>query len=223
MNNLELNTDQQLIGRILKGDYALFELLVRRHNGALYKTGRAYQFNHQDTQDLMQESFIDAYTHLHQFENRASFKTWILRIMLHHCYRKKQKSGFKYEQPLAFTEKSIPMFSSQHNHTDRAVVNRELSHIIEQALLQLPLPYRVVFSLRELNGLNVLETAEVLRLTETNVKVRLNRAKQLLRKEIEKSYSTQEIFEFNLVYCEALTQRVMDKIGAIEPGNYSGE
>lgn len=70
----------------------------------------------------------------------------------------------------------------------------------------------MVFSLREINGLNVLETAEALSISETNVKVRLNRAKTMLRKEIEKSYTTEDIFEFNLIYCDAMVNRVMNNI-----------
>jgi len=86
---------------------------------------------------------------------------------------------------------------------------------IENALEQIPVDYRMVFSLREVNGLNVKETAEVLNISESNVKVRLNRAKAMLRKEVEKSYSADDIFEFNLVYCNAMVHRVINKIKGI--------
>jgi RNA polymerase sigma-70 factor (ECF subfamily) len=78
-----------------------------------------------------------------------------------------------------------------------------------------PLDYRIVFSLREINGLNVCETAGVLSISEVNVKVRLNRAKAMLRKEIEKSYTAEDIFDFNLKYCDAITGRVMNKLTGI--------
>ena len=92
------------------------------------------------------------------------------------------------------------------------VLNRELNFIIEDALKQLPEEYRLVFSLREINQLSVKETAEVLDISEANVKVRLNRAKMMLRKEIELAYQPEDIFEFNLVYCDAMVDRVMTKI-----------
>jgi RNA polymerase sigma-70 factor (ECF subfamily) len=95
-------------------------------------------------------------------------------------------------------------------------MNRELNTVIEKALLQLPLDYRLVFSMREANGLNVQETAEALNISEANVKVRLNRAKAMLRKEVEKSYTVEEIFEFNLVYCDAIVNNVMAKISELE-------
>jgi RNA polymerase sigma-70 factor (ECF subfamily) len=70
----------------------------------------------------------------------------------------------------------------------------------------------MVFSLREINGLNVAETAETLNISAANVKVRLNRAKAMLRREIEKGYAASELFEFNLVYCDAIVGHVMEEI-----------
>jgi RNA polymerase sigma-70 factor (ECF subfamily) len=216
MQNIEQYSDIEIIQKILEGEFALFEILIRRNNSFLYKTGRSYTFNHQDTQDLMQDTFIDAYTSLSRFENRSSFKTWIIKIMLNNCYKKRQKFSFKNEIANEINDKSTPMFSSKHHtDTDKIVMNRELSIVIEDALKQVPEEYRLVFSLREMNGLNVKETAEALNISEANVKVRLNRAKSMLRKEVEKSYKAEDIFEFNLVYCDSMVNSVMKKIKAL--------
>lgn len=212
MAGFEEYTDTQVIENILNGQTALFEILIRRNNPFLYKAGRSYNYNHEDTQDLMQETFIDAYKSLSRFENRSSFKTWIIKIMLNHCYRKKQKFSYKNEIAKDINENSKPMFSNSHNDSGKVVTNRELNYVIENALQQVPLDYRMVFSLREMSGLNIAETAETLNISEANVKVRLNRAKTMLRKEIEKSYSAEDIFDFNLVYCDAIVHRVMNKI-----------
>jgi RNA polymerase sigma-70 factor (ECF subfamily) len=91
-------------------------------------------------------------------------------------------------------------------------MNKELGRVIENAIHNIPEDYRIVFTLRELNGLNVAETSEALKITESNVKVRLNRAKGMLQKEIKKMYSPDEIFEFNLIYCDTIVNRVMAKI-----------
>jgi len=96
------------------------------------------------------------------------------------------------------------------------IMNKELGYVIEKALKQVPLDYRMVFSLREINGLNVIETAEALNISEANVRVRLNRAKTMLKKEIEKSYKPEEIFEFNLTWCDRMVERVMEKIYTME-------
>ena len=205
-------TEAEIIRRVMDGEKALYEIIVRRFNPYLYKVGRSYSYNHQDTQDLMQETFIDAYKSLLQFEGRANFKTWIMRIMMNNCYRKKTRSGFKNEIIQDVNDQSTPMFTNAHNDTDRTVQNHELGHIIENALGNIPFDYRMVFSLREINGLNVTETAEILHISKTNVKVRLNRAKAMLRHEIEKTYSASELFEFNLIYCDAMVENVMKEI-----------
>lgn len=215
MVGFEKFTDTEIIGRIINGEKALYEIIVRRFNPYLYKIGRSYNYNHEDTQDLMQETFIDAYKNLSQFEDRSDFRTWIARIMLNNCYRKKEKSSFKNEIMQDENDNSKPMFSEGNNDTDKIVQNRELGRIIEDALVKIPFNYRIAFSLREINGLNVAETANLLNISEANVKVRLNRAKTMLRSEIEKTYSASELFEFNLIYCDAIVENVMKKINEL--------
>src|SRR5690606_3772376 len=148
-------------------------------------------------------------------EERSDFKTWIIRIMMNNCYRKKGKSSFKNEIMHDVNDNSKPMFTSANNDTDKIVQNRELRHIIEEALGKIPFDYRMAFSLREMSGLNVSETANLLNISESNVKVRLNRAKTMLRTEIEKTYSATELFEFNLIYCDAIVENVMKKINEL--------
>jgi len=216
----EQYSDADIITKIINGEFGLFEILIRRYNPYLYKIGRSYNYNHEDTQDLMQETFIAVYFNLQKFENRALFKTWIIKIMLNSCYKKKQKFGFKNEVSKDINNNDVPMFSDhQHTDTNKIVMNRELGNIIESSLNQIPIEYRMVFSLREINGLNVSETADALNISESNVKVRLNRAKTMLRKEIEKSYSPNDIFEFNLIYCDAIVNRVMNNIKLGSNGN----
>lgn len=215
MVSFEELTETEIISRILKGENALFEIIVRRFNPYLYKVARTYNYNHHDTEDLMQETFIDAYKNLRQFEGRSQFKTWIIRIMMNNCYRKRNKSSFKNEISQAINENSKPMFLNFSNDTDNIIQNRELAHIIEDALLKIPFNYRIVFSLREINGMNVSETADLLSISESNVKVRLNRSKTMLRGEIEKVYSVDKLFEFNLIYCEPMVESVMKKINEL--------
>lgn len=213
----EIFSDTEIIKKIIEGDIALFEILIRRNNAFLYKTGRAYGYNHEDTQDLMQDTFINAYMSLSKFKNESSFKTWIIKIMLNNCYHKKEKFSFKNEIPNTLNEKSIPMFSNKkYTDANNEIVNRELNHVIEKSLEQIPIEYRVVFSLREITGLSVAETSEALNITETNVKVRLSRAKLMLRKKIEDKYTAADIYDFNLIYCNAMVSRVMNEINKLK-------
>jgi RNA polymerase sigma-70 factor (ECF subfamily) len=142
--------------------------------------------------------------------------------MLNQCYHKAQKHSFKNEvstDKVAST-KSAPMFlATNHSDTDKAVLNKELSHVIESSLEKLPEAYRMTFALRELTGLNVAETAQLMNTTTSNVKARLNRAKLMLRTEVEKLYSSQDIYEFNLIYCDKIVDSVMKRIAQIQSNN----
>jgi RNA polymerase sigma-70 factor (ECF subfamily) len=208
-------TETELIKRIGEGETELFEILIRRNNPFLYKAGMSYGYKHEDVQDLMQETFIAAFLNLEKFEGRSSFKTWITRIMLNQCYQKARKLSFKNEKTddTMINEKTTPMFeNSQSKDTYRTVLNKELSYIIGNALTAIPLEYRMVFSLRELNGMSTAETAEVLDISETNVKARLSRARHMLREKLETMYLPEDIFEFNLIYCDSVVNNVMKAI-----------
>src|SRR5437764_8691727 len=128
----DLLQEAEIIRRILLGETALFEVLIKRSNASLYKTGMAYGFNHHDVEDLMQESYISAYTNLSRFEQRASFKTWIIKIMLNHCYHKVKKHSFSREKPndIAQHEHTTPMFASNPD-TNKTIMNKELTKILQ--------------------------------------------------------------------------------------------
>jgi RNA polymerase sigma factor (sigma-70 family) len=213
--NIQRYPDLEVIKEILLGNTALFEVLIRRYNPDLYKTGRGYGYNHEDTEDLMQEAFINIFQNLSKFENRSSFKTWTIRIMLNQCYHKSQKPNYlnKPAVEISVNKNSGSMFLTTNNsNPDSTVINKELKNVIEAALKNLSEDYRMTFTLRELTGLSVADTAGLLNITPSNVKVRLNRAKMMLRKEIEKIYSPEDIYEFNLIYCDKIVNEVMKKI-----------
>jgi RNA polymerase sigma-70 factor (ECF subfamily) len=215
LSDIQQYSDDEAIEQILSGNGPFFEILIRRYNPFLYKTGRGYGFNHQDTQDLMQETFINSYQGLATFQKRSSFKTWIIKIMINLCYHKVNKLSYKNEQPIEdfLNPNTESMFlKTKNNDTGKLIINKELHNVIECAIEKLPQDYRTTFTLRELAGLTVSETADLMQITTTNVKVRLNRAKSMLRKEIEKIYSPDDIYEFNLTYCDQVVGEVMKKI-----------
>jgi RNA polymerase sigma factor (sigma-70 family) len=212
--------ESEIIRQIINGETVLFEILIRRNNPHLYKIGRSYGYDHEDVQDLMQEAFISAYINLSKFENRSSFKTWIIRIMLNLCFQKRRTSRYKNETKLAesINENSTPMFAdNNYTNTNKTILTRELNHVIEEVLEQIPLDYKMVFSLREITGLNVAETSEILNISEANVKVRLNRAKNMIRAKIEKVYVAEDLYEFNLIYCDKIVANVMNAIEDMRP------
>lgn len=222
LDQIEINSDDKVIEKIVKGDIALFEILIRRYNAVLYKIARGYGFNHQDAEDLMQDVHVIAYTQLSKFEGRAAYKTWISKIMINKCLYKLKYGYFKNEFP---TEQIHELNNqSMHvdvneNQTENILTNRELTTVLEKSIQNIPFIYRTVFVLRELEGFSVAETAELLSITPTNVKVRMNRAKALLQKEIEQVYSRSELYSFNLIYCDAIVHKVFERINLIDKGN----
>lgn len=209
--------DFEIIAKVLDGEVALYEIIVRRYNPYLFKIGRSYGFMHHDTEDIMQDAFISAYLNLSKFQHRSSFKTWLVKIMLNYCYQRKQKFSYKNEFASDTIEENnaTPMFSHNGSQTSKTVMNNELKRVLENSLVEIPEDYRMVFTLRELNAMSIRETAEALDISESNVKIRLKRAKSMLRTEIQKTYSPEEIFEFNLIYCNRIVENVFKKL---EPG-----
>ncbi len=149
--NIQQYADKDVVEQILSGNSALFEILIRRYNPFLYKVGRSYGFNHQDTQDLMQDTFISSYLKLSQFGNRSTYKTWLIKIMLNQCYHKTSKHSYQKEHPAEISDNytSPHMFlKSNHSDTGKSVINRELNKVIEASLEQLSEDYRMTFALR---------------------------------------------------------------------------
>jgi RNA polymerase sigma-70 factor (ECF subfamily) len=205
----------QLIQEISNGRLDQFEILIRRYNSVLYKIARCYGFGHHDAEDLMQESWIAAYKNLGSFENRSSFKTWVSKIMVHKCIYKLNYGSYKKEIPGSeqIREHNKPVFmNGLEKHTEKNLEGREFKKLLEQTLEAVPLNYRTVFILREIEGFSVQESAELLGISAVNVKVRLNRAKTILREKLESYYQHSGLYEFNLVYCDGLVARIFDQL-----------
>ncbi len=202
-------SDEELIARILAGEKRLFELLIRKYNQRLYRIGMSVLENEAEAEDAMQTAYINAYEHLPRFEQRASFGTWLTRIMLNQCYgqkRKKRDLLTDFEQTDNFVLMNTPA---------NELANKELSDVLEQAIARLPEKYRLVFVLREIEDMSVRETSAALSIEETNVKVRLNRAKVMLRKNLH-GYMKDHVFSFHLTRCDSVVKRVFQHLGMVE-------
>ncbi len=219
IDEVQINSDGSVIEKVLNGHISLFEVLIRRYNTVLYRIAKSYGYTHQDCEDLMQDTHIAAFTQLKKFEGRSSYKTWISRIMINKCLYKLKYGYFKNEIPtenIREPNNYYMQISPQVNQPESILMNRELANTLEKSIQTLPLLLRTVFVLREVEGFSVQETADLLSITAINVKVRLNRAKALLRKEIEQLYSHQDLYAFNLIYCDGIVERVMEQINKLE-------
>jgi RNA polymerase sigma factor (sigma-70 family) len=208
---LTILSDEELVAGILKGKKKLFEILMRRHNARMYRIGMSIVNNDSAIEDLMQNAYVKAYEHLERFEQRASFGTWLTRIMINECmqYVKKSKRTETLE-----TQKEQYMYQNTDRQTPSAItLNRELARALEGALLELPEKYRLVFVMREMEGMSVADTVTALDVSESNVKVRLNRAKEMLRDKLNNYYSSDAIFPFHLERCDRIVRNVFGRLG----------
>jgi RNA polymerase sigma-70 factor (ECF subfamily) len=195
--------DELIIEKILLGEKRLFETIIRRYNQRLYRVGMAVLANDAEVEDAMQTAYINAFEHLAQFEKRSSFATWLTRIMLNQCYEQKRRIElFKKntDDPKNFISMKTPA---------NILVQKELSGILERAIDALPEKYRLVFVLRELADLSVRETSEALNIGEPNVKVRLNRAKSMLKTDLS-DYMKDYVYHFHLSRCDRIVANVMN-------------
>lgn len=209
--------DSTIISKIISGEQALFEVLIRRYNPVLYKIARGYGFNHHDAEDLMQETHVAAYRALAQFAFASSYKTWVSKIMIHKCLYKINHGSGRKEKPGSdiIMEDAKPMLGMDKTITpEETSISKEFASVLEHALQKLPLNYRSVFVLRQMEGFSVAETAEMLKITPVNVKVRFNRSKAMLQKELEQFYHATKVYEFNLIYCDSMVKRVFDEIAS---------
>jgi RNA polymerase sigma factor (sigma-70 family) len=205
--------DSEIIARVLQGEKDLYALLVRRYNQRLYRVGMSMINDDAEVEDVMQVAYIKAYENLAQFEFKAVFSTWLTRILINECLLRirKRKRSF----PVDTTTMNNEMYQQLTTDTQtpfKKVLNSELKNILQEAIQKLPEKYRTVFIMREIENMNVAETQECLDLSEVNVKVRLNRAKALLRNSLSTYYKKEEILHFHLTRCDRIVDNVMKGI-----------
>jgi RNA polymerase sigma-70 factor (ECF subfamily) len=210
-------TDEQVVARVLAGDTALYELLMRRHNQRLYRIARAILRDNAEAEDVMQDAYVRAYQSLATFEGRAKFATWLTRIAVNEALaRVRKRSRF---QSLDASDPPHGDLMNSAASSDRSPeqksYDQELSNVIEKAALSLPDDYRLVFVLRDVEGMSTEETAHCLNLTQENVKVRLHRAHAKLRKELYAAFGSNAAlcFQFHAVRCDRVVSGVFKTLG----------
>lgn len=219
----ELN-DEEVVSRVLAGETALFEILMRRYNQRLYRVSRIILRNDTEAEDVMQDAYVRAYTHLNQFAGKAAFSTWLTRIAIHEALARKRRQG-RYEELDAMpnTGDSMPMLKSSEPTPEDGTARAETRLLLEEAIEHLPEAYRTVVVLREVEEMSVTETAGAMGVTEAVVKTRLHRAHAMLRKELyaRAKGRTADLYQFHAVRCDRVVKRVFERIRAINTGNSS--
>jgi len=214
LNTSEPLSDEEVVRRVLKGETALFEIIMRRYNQRLYRLSRAILRDDAEAEDVMQDAYVRAYEHLSQFAGRAQFSTWLSRIAIHEALaraKKRQRTDQLDEAEGGGSEMNL--ITNALDPEERTSAS-ELRHALEQAIIAIPEQYRLVLMMRDVEQMNTAETASALDLTEENVKVRLHRARALVRKELFARAGGEVVtaFGFMGVRCDRVVARVLKRI-----------
>ena len=205
-------TDAEIVRRVVAGETALFELIMRRYNQRIYRAVRAIVRDESEAEDVMQQAYVNAYLHLGQFAERSSFATWLTRIAINEALARVRPRALRIADDLSGD--AMEEMESNAPNPEEAAVASEIREVVETEIAALPEGYRSVLMLREVEGLSTAETAECLNTTEDVVKTRLHRARNMLRDNIYKraGLAFDGLFTFGHSRCDRIVANVMARI-----------
>ncbi len=192
--------DSALVTRAKAGDQAAFTELVERHQARVYNHVLRMMGNRQDAEEVLQDTFVQVYRNLASFEERSRFSTWVYRIATNEALMRLRKAHRKRE---VFVDDHLGLDSRWHGDQIRGfarsaldeVVDRETVRLLMKVLAELPEEHRVVFTMRDIDGLTNAEVAEILDLSIAAVKSRLHRSRLYLRDRLSLLYGQGEASE----------------------------
>jgi RNA polymerase sigma-70 factor (ECF subfamily) len=216
-------SDEEIAARVLAGETALYELLMRRYNQRLYRVAYSILRDAAEAEDVMQDAYVRAYEHLNQFAGRARFSTWLTRIAVHEALaRLDKRKRLEFLDENETSDEHSNHFTPESNSPspEEEVAQMEMRALLEQIILELPESYRVIFTLREVEQMNTAEVADALGLTEENVKVRLHRARALMRQQLHSRLgeNAPQAFPFMGERCDNMVARVLARISVSSHG-----
>lgn len=178
---------------LIAGNRAEFARLVDAYSGPIYRLGLRMLGNPQDAEDVLQNTFLNALMHISEFEGRSSLQTWLYRVAANEALmlirKKKPEVSLEDVETDGNIEDLLPkQFTDWSALPEEELLSDESRQILDQTIARLPELLRIVFLLRDIEGLSIKETADTLNLTETNVKTRLLRARLFLREQLSAYY-----------------------------------
>ena len=205
-------SDDDVLARVRGGDIDSFEIVMRRHNQRVYRTVRAILRDEDETLDVMQEAYVNAFAHLAEFSGRARFSTWLTRIAVHDAFARLRKR--KRVESLDDTESEDLLMASPVLGPENRASDGELRVFLEEAVDSLPEAFRTTFVLRSVEQLSVAETAEVLGIPEETVKTRLHRARERLQSSLSNRVgdTLPELFGFHRPRCDRVVANVLSRL-----------
>lgn len=215
-------SDDQIVERVRSGDRLLYELLMRRYNQRLYRIIRSILGDDSEAEDALQETYFNAYAHLDKFRGEAKFATWLARIAVYEASRRRRRRrGARARERRAMIDDNALSSDDPAVHRpprpEQALEAAELRQVLAGAIDRLPAKLRTVVTLREVEGLGTAETAECLGVSESNVRVRLHRARTLLQEEIDRRLGSEirMLYQFGAERCDRVVLAVMQRINTM--------
>ncbi len=223
--DLEGLSDEELVEIARQGGENAIRLLVKRNNRRLFRVARAVVRDDAEAEDIVQETYVSAFTKLDSFRGNSRFSTWLTRIALNEALgraRKRRPSAELAELDIAYGANggSVIMFptSLKPPGADAELARKQVRDLLEKAVDELPDPFRLVFILRDIEDMSTEDTASQLSLKPETVKTRLHRARRLMRLAVEKQVSAtfSELFPFDGARCERMADRVIDRLRSVD-------
>lgn len=206
-------SDEELVERVKNGERELYEVIMRRYNQQLYRVAWSYLEGEAAVKDSLQSAWVKAWENLDSFRGEAQLSTWLVRITINEALQT-ARSRKRRPDDISVTDllENHQIESNEKENPAMETERKDFRNRLEEAIAQLPPKYRSVFVMREMEEMSTRETADCLELTTSNVKVRLHRARNMLREHLEEIYERDDLLEFKGARCDAMVRSVMNAV-----------
>lgn len=207
-------SDEDVIKRVLAGDTGAYEIIMRRYNQRLYRVALSILKDESESEDVAQETYVRAFEHLSQFAGRSKFSTWLTRIAVNEALARARRNRRSDSlDDIASTDGELNMPSGVPD-PEKAAASGEMSRFIHDTLLRLPAQHLTVIMLRDVEEMSTSEAAEVLEISEENLKVRLHRARAAFREQLYHMVGPEarRAFAFEAPRCDRIVAAVFSKL-----------
>ena len=202
--------DAELVRRIRAGETALFELVMRRYNQRLFRVLRALLRDEAEAEDVLQDAYVRAYAHLGQLEQPERLASWLTHIAVHEARARLRRRGRIAE----VKEGPLHAVPSPSSDPEQEALGKQLQRVLVSAIDDLPVGYRTVFVLRDVEGMSTAEVSESLGVSEQAVKMRLHRARGVLRQVLYDRVGSAALppFSFDGERCDRIVAGVLVRL-----------
>jgi RNA polymerase sigma-70 factor, ECF subfamily len=218
--------EADLVHHARAGEREAFRAIMQRGNQRLFRIARGFVRDDSEAEDIVQETYVRAFTNLDAFRGEASIFTWLTRIAINEANGRMRKRRDKHREHVGLEAVEAAQSRGAHvimfpqtdaNMTPELdVACTQVRHVLESAIDELPDDFRIVFVMRDVEGCSIAETAAALGIREETIRTRLHRARRLLRAAISErlASSVTEAFMFLGARCERMSENVLAALAA---------